>query len=264
MRGKRRALASLQKFQRHGMEQSARIRHVIGHAEELRATVCAVKELPMTQSSANEPTLWTAPAGRAPTPAADMWYGHPSACVDDGARIGAGTTIWHFCHVSPDSQIGARCSLGQNAFVAPGVVLGNGVRVQNNVSLYTGVVVEDDVFLGPSCVLTNVFNPRSHVSRKHEYRTTTLRRGCSIGANATIVCGIEVGRYAFVGAGAVVTRPVPAFAQVTGTPARVVGWRCQCGEKLALRMQPAATTCAHCGAEYEVEGDGLRWTRDQT
>ena len=218
----------------------------------------------MTQSSANEPTLWTAPAGRAPTPAADMWYGHPSACVDDGARIGAGTTIWHFCHVSPDSQIGARCSLGQNAFVAPGVVLGNGVRVQNNVSLYTGVVVEDDVFLGPSCVLTNVFNPRSHVSRKHEYRTTTLRRGCSIGANATIVCGIEVGRYAFVGAGAVVTRPVPAFAQVTGTPARVVGWRCQCGEKLALRMQPAATTCAHCGAEYEVEGDGLRWTRDQT
>ncbi len=216
----------------------------------------------MTSSSATEPLLWTTPEGRAPAPASDRWYAHPSACVDDGAEVGAGTTIWHFCHVSPGSRIGARCSLGQNAFVAPEVVLGNGVRVQNNVSLYTGVLVEDDVFLGPSCVLTNVFNPRSHVSRKHEYRTTVLRRGCSIGANATIVCGVEVGRYAFVGAGAVVTRRVPAFAQVTGTPARVVGWRCQCGEKLSLRVEPFATSCVHCGAEYEVDGDGLRWTLD--
>jgi UDP-2-acetamido-3-amino-2,3-dideoxy-glucuronate N-acetyltransferase len=186
------------------------------------------------------------------------WSAHDSAVIDPGAQIGYGTRIWHFSHVCAGAVIGAGCSFGQNTFVADRVVVGDRVKVQNNVSLYEGVIVEDDVFLGPSCVLTNVFNPRSHVSRRHEYRPTIIRRGATIGANATVVCGVEIGRYAFVGAGAVVTRDVVPFAQVVGSPARTVGWRCQCGERLAgAGLEPGSqVACAACGARYDVGDDG--------
>lgn len=195
--------------------------------------------------------------GSTPLPAPEStWSAHPESVVDGGARIGQDTRIWHYSHVSAQTVIGQRCSLGQNTFVAAGVRIGNGVRIQNNVSLYDGVIVEDDVFLGPSCVLTNVVNPRSHVSRKDEYRQTLLRRGATVGANATIVCGVTVGEYAFVGAGAVVTRDVPAFAQVVGSPARRTGWRCRCGEKLVA--VEAIIRCDVCGTEYMQQGDTLR------
>lgn len=176
------------------------------------------------------------------------WTVHESSYVDAGARIGAGTRIWHFCHVNAGAVIGDRCSLGQNVVVMPQVRLGSNVKVQNNVSLYEGVECEDDVFLGPSMVFTNVLNPRSHVSRKHEYRRTLVRRGASVGANATIVCGYTLGEYSFVAAGAVVTRDVPAFALVAGVPARVVGWMCQCGERLSLPSMLAGSARAECGA----------------
>jgi UDP-2-acetamido-3-amino-2,3-dideoxy-glucuronate N-acetyltransferase len=181
---------------------------------------------------------------------------HSSAIVDDGAHIGAGTKVWHFSHVCAGARIGARCVLGQNVYVGSKVVLGDGVKVQNNVSIYDAVEVEDDVFLGPSCVLTNVDNPRAFVERKDEYRVTRLRRGASIGANATIVCGHEVGSYAFVGAGAVVTRDVVAHALVVGTPARHRGWMCRCGEKLGNTQGEAE--CVRCGDRYAIAADGCR------
>jgi UDP-2-acetamido-3-amino-2,3-dideoxy-glucuronate N-acetyltransferase len=184
------------------------------------------------------------------------FFAHESAYIDDGCQIGEGTKIWHFCHVMPGAVIGERCSLGQNVVVMPGVRVGNNVRIQNNVSLYEGVTLEDDVFCGPSCVFTNVSNPRSHVPRKHEYRPTLVRRGGSIGANATIVCGITLGEYAFIGAGAVVTSDVPAFALMVGVPARRVGWMCQCGERLHLREGGAR--CDQCGAGYREAQEGLR------
>jgi len=173
---------------------------------------------------------------------------HESAYVDDGAVLGPRTKVWHFCHVMPGAVIGADCTLGQNVVVMSGTRIGNNVKIQNNVSIYEGVELEDDVFCGPSMVFTNVLNPRSHVSRKHEYRKTLVRRGASIGANATVVCGSTLGEYAFVGAGAVVTRDVPAYALMTGVPARRTGWMCACGAKL-----PPGTsepTCAECGARY--------------
>ncbi len=187
---------------------------------------------------------------------------HESSYVDDGAIVGAGTRIWHFCHVMKGAEIGEKCSLGQNVVVMPGVVLGRNVKVQNNVSIYEGVRCEDDVFLGPSAVFTNVVNPRSHVSRKHEYRATLVKRGASIGANATVVCGHDLGEYAFVAAGAVVTRSVPPYALVAGVPARVIGWMCACGERLALGAdvpEGAAARCTACGARYErsADGDGI-------
>ncbi|HEY6808576.1 MAG TPA: DapH/DapD/GlmU-related protein [Gemmatimonadales bacterium] len=185
-------------------------------------------------------------------------YVHPSSFVDQGAVVGAGSKIWHFSHIMPGAVIGERCNLGQNVVVMPGTRLGNNVKVQNNVSIYEGVELEDDVFCGPSCVFTNVLNPRSHVSRKHEYRRTLVRRGASIGANATIVCGVTLGEYAFIGAGAVVTSDVPAYGLMVGVPARRVGWMCQCGE----RLTPAggAAACAACGARYAEAAGVLRQT----
>jgi UDP-2-acetamido-3-amino-2,3-dideoxy-glucuronate N-acetyltransferase len=180
---------------------------------------------------------------------------HESSYVDDGAVVGAGTKIWHFCHIMAGAVIGERCSLGQNVVMMPRTRMGRNCKIQNNVSIYEGVELEDDVFCGPSMVFTNVVNPRSHVSRKHEYRRTLVRRGASIGANATIVCGVTLGEYAFIGAGAVVTKDVPSFALMAGVPARRIGWMCQCGERLADAGEGA---CAACGSTYAREGQGIR------
>jgi UDP-2-acetamido-3-amino-2,3-dideoxy-glucuronate N-acetyltransferase len=184
---------------------------------------------------------------------------HESAYVDDGAVIGDDTKIWHFCHVMPGAVIGERCSLGQNVVVMPGTRMGRNVKVQNNVSIYEGVELEDDVFCGPSMVFTNVINPRSHVSRKTEYRRTLVRRGASIGANATVVCGVELGAYAFVGAGAVVTADVKPYALVVGVPARQVGWMCQCGERLptAAAAGSGRFVCGTCGSAYRLDDGQL-------
>jgi UDP-2-acetamido-3-amino-2,3-dideoxy-glucuronate N-acetyltransferase len=181
------------------------------------------------------------------------YFVHESSYVDDGARIGKGTKIWHFSHIMPGAVIGERCNLGQNVVVMPGVRLGNNVKIQNNVSIYEGVTLEDDVFCGPSCVFTNVVNPRSHVPRKSEYQPTLVRRGASIGANATILCGVTLGEYSFIGAGAVVRSDVPPFALMVGVPARRVGWMCQCGVRLHPR--DGRTACSACGATYR-EADG--------
>jgi len=181
------------------------------------------------------------------------YFRHDSACIDEGAVIGDGCRIWHFCHVCSGANIGRDCVLGQNVFVAPTVVMGNGVRVQNNVSIYDGVVLEDQVFVGPSAVFTNVVNPRAHVSRKAEYRRTVVGKGASIGANATIVCGHNIGPYAFIGAGAVVTRDVPAYQLWVGVPAHFVGWICACGE----RLSDDTLHCASCGARYARQGETL-------
>jgi UDP-2-acetamido-3-amino-2,3-dideoxy-glucuronate N-acetyltransferase len=186
---------------------------------------------------------------------APNYFAHESAYVDDGAVVGAGTKIWHFCHVMPGAVIGERSSLGQNVVVMPRTRIGNNVKIQNNVSIYEGVVLEDDTFCGPSCVFTNVINPRSHVSRKTEYRQTLVRRGASIGANATIVCGVTLGEFSFIGAGAVVTSDVPPYALMVGVPARRVGWICQCGERLQFRDGRAR--CGACGASYEERDGGL-------
>jgi UDP-2-acetamido-3-amino-2,3-dideoxy-glucuronate N-acetyltransferase len=178
------------------------------------------------------------------------YWAHDTAIVDTGAQVGAGTKIWHWVHVCAGARIGANCVLGQNVFVGNKVVIGNNVRIQNNVSVYDDVTLEDDVFCGPSMVFTNVINPRSHVSRKDEYLKTLVRRGASIGANATVVCGYELGEYSFIGAGAVVTRDVPGYALMVGMPARRIGWMCQCGERLPSRV--GAASCAKCGARYRI------------
>lgn len=183
------------------------------------------------------------------------YFKHDSAYVDEGAVVGEGTRIWHFSHVAGGARIGRGCTLGQNVYVAPTVIVGDGVRIQNNVSLYDGVVLEDQVFVGPSAVFTNVVNPRSEVSRKHEYRQTLARRGATIGANATVVCGHELGAYSFVGAGAVVTANVPDFALMVGVPARRLGWMCRCGER--LNVEEKASTCRGCGRSYRLDGDLL-------
>ncbi|HMU46612.1 MAG TPA: acyltransferase [Chitinophagaceae bacterium] len=181
-------------------------------------------------------------------------YIHPTAVIDEGCRIGAGTKIWHFTHVMPGATIGESCLLGQNVFVANKVILGNNVKVQNNVSLYEGVVCEDDVFLGPSAVFTNVINPRSAVSRKDEYKKTIVHKGATIGANATILCGIEIGHYAFIGAGAVVTRNVADYALVTGNPAKQTGWMSESGSKLNFDKNGFAK-CLISGKKYQLKND---------
>lgn len=181
------------------------------------------------------------------------YWSHESSYIDEGAVIGADTKVWHFCHVMPGAVIGERCSLGQNVVVMGGTRIGNNVKIQNNVSIYEGVELEDDVFCGPSMVFTNVINPRSAVSRKHEYRRTLVRRGASIGANATVVCGVTLGRYCLIGAGAVVTKDVPDYALMTGVPARRAGWMCECGAKLAETS--TSPKCPDCGRHYTLRGE---------
>jgi UDP-2-acetamido-3-amino-2,3-dideoxy-glucuronate N-acetyltransferase len=184
------------------------------------------------------------------------YFVHESSYIDDGAVVGAGTKIWHFSHVLPGAVIGERCNLGQNVVVMGRTRIGDNVKIQNNVSIYEGVELEDDVFCGPSCVFTNVVNPRSHISRKSEYRRTLVRRGATIGANATIICGATLGEYAFIGAGAVVRGEVPDYALMVGVPARRVGWMCRCGMRLELVDGTAA--CGSCGSRYREDGGVLR------
>ncbi|MBV6655670.1 MAG: N-acetyltransferase [Mameliella sp.] len=185
------------------------------------------------------------------------YYVHPSAWVDEGAQIGERTKIWHFCHVMPNAIIGADCSLGQNVFVASKVEIGNSVKIQNNVSLYEGVVCEDEVFLGPSMVFTNVINPRSGVNRKSEYQQTIIQKGASIGANATLICGHTIGEYAFVAAGAVVTKDVPPYALAAGVPAKIIGWMSAHGERLNFDSDNKAT-CPASGVVYQKSGNAVQ------
>lgn len=186
------------------------------------------------------------------------YFAHESSYIDEGCEIGAGTKIWHFSHVMSGGTIGQRCNIGQNVVISPQVVIGDNVKIQNNVSVYTGVILEDDVFCGPSMVFTNVVNPRSHVSRKDEYRRTLVERGASLGANCTVVCGNTIGAYAFVGAGTVVTKDVPAHALVVGNPGRVAGWMCECGVKLTSgSTAPTRATCAGCQASYRLADHGV-------
>lgn len=182
---------------------------------------------------------------------AKSYFAHPTAIIDEGCSIGAGTKIWHFAHIMPQCQIGENCNLGQNVVVSPQVTLGRNVKVQNNVSIYTGVICEDDVFLGPSMVFTNVINPRSAVVRKNEYRPTWVRKGASIGANATIVCGHEIGVYAMIGAGAVVTHDVPAYALLVGNPARQIGWVSEYGHRLHFDNDTAV--CPETTQQYRLQ-----------
>lgn len=182
------------------------------------------------------------------------YFAHETAIIDEGCDIGAGTKIWHFSHIMSDCKIGQKCNIGQNVVVSPGVILGNNVKIQNNVSLYTGVECEDDVFLGPSMVFTNVINPRSAVNRRDQYSKTVVRRGASIGANATIVCGHDIGEFAFIGAGAVVTKTVPAYALVVGNPARQMGWMSEYGHRLEFDASGIAF-CSESKEEYRLENN---------
>lgn len=183
---------------------------------------------------------------------------HPTSIVDDGARIGEGTHVWHWVHVCGGAIIGERCSLGQNVFIGNDVVIGNNVKIQNNVSVYDRVTLEDDVFCGPSMVFTNVYNPRSSVSRKHEYRATVVRRGATLGANCTIVCGVTIGEHAFIGAGTVVNRDVPAFALMVGVPARQIGWMSRHGDRLPLVVEGDGEAVSEQGERYAVRAGVCR------
>lgn len=184
------------------------------------------------------------------------FFAHSTAIVDEGAQIGAGTKIWHFSHIMPNCQIGQGCNIGQNVVVSPNVILGNNVKVQNNVSIYTGVTCDDDVFLGPSMVFTNVLNPRSAVNRRDQYLKTHVGKGATIGANATIVCGHDIGEYAFIGAGAVVTKTVPAYALLVGNPARQLGWMSKRGHRLQFNQEGLAT-CPESNEDYKLEGGSV-------
>ncbi|MCM8758800.1 MAG: acetyltransferase [Candidatus Omnitrophica bacterium] len=184
------------------------------------------------------------------------YFIHQSSFVDENVIIGKGTKIWHFCHILSNTVIGENCILGQNVMIGPDVIIGNNCKIQNNVSIYKGVVLEDDVFCGPSCVFTNVINPRAFIERKHEFRTTLVKKGATIGANATIICGNTIGRYAFVGAGAVVTKDVEDYALVIGIPAKQVGWVCKCG--LKLQKNESELICKNCGNVYKIDGKKLQ------
>lgn len=207
-----------------------------------------MQPFPYDAQDAPEPP--TEPGGSTVHPTARV---HPTACVDPGAHVGRGSSIWHFCHVYSGAEIGENCSLGQNVCVMGTARIGNGVKIQNNVSIYDGVVLEDGVFCGPSCVFTNVLTPRAFVCRRHEYRPTLVRRGATLGANSTVVCGHEVGAYAMVAAGAVVTADVPPHALVMGVPARQSGWVCYCGERLDFGAG-GACACVACGQDFILDG----------
>ncbi|MBL1278791.1 MAG: N-acetyltransferase [Fluviicola sp.] len=189
------------------------------------------------------------------------YFAHETAVIDEGCQIGGGTKIWHFSHIMPNCIIGEKCNIGQNVVVSPEVVLGKNVKIQNNVSLYTGVICEDDVFLGPSMVFTNVMNPRSAVNRKNEYLKTIVRKGASIGANATIVCGHDIGKYAFIGAGAVVIKTVPDYALVVGNPARQIGWMSEYGHRLNFDASGIAT-CEESNEQYKLENKEVKKIND--
>lgn len=187
------------------------------------------------------------------------YFAHDTACIDEGAEIGAGTKIWHFSHIMPNVKLGKNCNLGQNVVVSPQCVVGDNVKIQNNVSIYTGVILEDDVFCGPSMVFTNVINPRSHIERKSEYKKTLVKRGATIGANATVICGYTLGKYCFIGAGAVVTRDVPDYGLVVGNPGRLRGYVCFCGDKLGIspgEHDAGTSKCGSCGKEFS-KTDGI-------
>ena len=186
------------------------------------------------------------------------YFSHPSSYIDQPCEIGQGTRIWHFCHIMPNAKIGENCSLGQNVMIASQVTIGNNVKIQNNVSVYTGVIIEDDVFLGPSCVFTNVINPRSQINRKSEYQRTLVRRGATIGANATIICGGTIGRYAFIGAGAVVRGDVPDYALMLGVPAKRKAWMSRHGHRLPNPGVDGVMRCPESGWRYVEEGSVLR------
>ena len=185
------------------------------------------------------------------------YFAHPTAVIDEGCKIGKGTKIWHFSHVMSDCELGENCNLGQNVVVSPGVKLGRNVKVQNNVSIYTGVICGDDVFLGPSMVFTNVVNPRSNVNRRGQYEKTEVKRGASIGANATIVCGHDIGEFAFIGAGSVVTKHVPDYALVVGNPARQIGWMSEYGHRLEFSSEGIAV-CPESKEKYELKNNTVR------
>lgn len=182
------------------------------------------------------------------------YFVHESSYVDEPCEIGEGTKIWHFSHIMQNSKIGKNCNIGQNVVISPDVVLGENVKIQNNVSVYTGVICEDDVFLGPSMVFTNISNPRSHVIRRGEYQRTLVKKGASIGANAVVVCGNDIGRFAFIGAGAVITKDVPDYALVVGNPGKIVGWMCNCGNRLQFNNN-TETKCTDCSKEYKMIND---------
>lgn len=184
------------------------------------------------------------------------YFAHPTAVIDEGCEIGEGTKIWHFSHIMPHCKLGKKCNLGQNVVVSPNVILGNNVKVQNNVSIYTGVICEDDVFLGPSMVFTNVINPRSAVNRRGQYLKTVVKKGASIGANATIVCGNDIGEFAFIGAGAVVTKSIPPYALVVGNPARQIGWISEYGHRLIFDENQEAI-CSESKEKYKLENNSV-------
>ena len=188
------------------------------------------------------------------------YFAHETACIDDGAEVGAGTKIWHFSHIMSKSRVGENCNFGQNVVVSPQCRIGDNVKIQNNVSVYTGVIIEDDVFCGPSMVFTNVINPRSHIERKSEYKKTLVRKGATIGANATIICGHTLGKFCFIGAGTVVTKDVPDYGLVVGNPGRLKGYVCYCGDKLGLDISDDTVghcECQSCGRSFKREGGRL-------
>ena len=197
-------------------------------------------------------------AARPVVPAAKVYFAHESAFIDEGVEIGKGTSIWHTSHILKGTRIGQSCKIGQNVVVGPNAVIGDGVKIQNNVSVYEGVTLEKNVFCGPSMVFTNVMNPRSEIPRMDELKETLVREGATLGANCTIVCGTTIGQYAFIGAGAVVTKDVPDFALIVGNPGREVGWMCRCGTKLVLRGKRAV--CAACNRKYEKVKNVLKNT----